>query len=211
MLCRVNILCLEMTEKMAEIHERIRSAVGRLNGYRKSNICTTVSSHILSGPMTLRELSGLQKYVNDVLNIEGMRISALGDDFVLSVMSSGAQADRVQAKSASWFAKTFRKRGRDDDTEEPNCKRQAMRNKSLLCGKVADAVKIAKRAADANQQEVNMKSWEAASKIASDLVNIRGTNGEAVCQGMDCSPKSLHSHTDRYRPNHLDPTLQARH
>jgi len=140
----------------------------------------------MAGPMSLTELSGLEKYAKDVLRIPGMRISALDNNVVLSVLAKGPEKTPAQEKkkeATSWLAGAFRKRSRDDDTTEAPSKRQAVRGSSLLEGTVKDAVAIAQRAAQANKQEVTKDAWECAARIASCLVGIKGVDGEAVCQG----------------------------
>ena len=52
----------------------------------------------MAGPMSLTELSGLEKYAKDVLRIPGMRISALDNNVVLSVLAKGPEKTPAQEK-----------------------------------------------------------------------------------------------------------------
>lgn len=173
-----------MSTPRNSVHVQLSDAIGRVTGYKQSSMNSSISSHTIAAPVTLCELHGLEKYAKNVLQLDGLRIAALDKHMVVSVMTDPVVESVEKKDKPGWLSTTFGKRKRTEVPSDKGAKRQAVGDKAVVDTTVENAMKVAKSSANAKKQNISDRSWEAASRITFNVLNIRGVSEEPVCQGV---------------------------
>jgi hypothetical protein len=183
----------------------------RLSGYSASTLRSGISSHTLSGPITLIELDAINRFGTQHIAAEGLRVAALNGSVVISSELKPTLATlQTERSSISFWSKMFKRKpppavsinvvGKVSDGstsvskkrtrgEEELCvpeglsKRQTKSIDRNLESTVQHAMHLAHTTAEEKTIPISENTWLCAQSSVRAALSVHGVGGELVCQG----------------------------